>query len=86
LKRKKGDDKEQPIVIETPETARKTSLSKGSKKKGKNPFQGVDAVVNIEETPDSRRGKMKGKNSFSLLKQQQWKNPGNHSPGLQQRN
>jgi hypothetical protein len=61
LKRKKGDDKEQPIVIETPETATKTSLSKGSMKKGKNPFQGVEIVVDIEETPDSKRSKLKGK-------------------------
>jgi len=38
LKRKRGDDKEQPIVIETPESATKTSFSKGSMKKGKNPF------------------------------------------------
>jgi hypothetical protein len=61
LKRKKGNDKEQPIVIETPETTTKTSLNKGSKKKGKEPLQGIKTVVNIEETPDSKRGKLKGK-------------------------
>jgi hypothetical protein len=48
-------------VIETPETATKTSLSKGSKKKGKETLQGVETIVNIEETPDSKRGKLKGK-------------------------
>jgi hypothetical protein len=61
LKRKMGNDKEQPIVIETPETVTKNSLSKGSRKKGKEPFQGVEIVVRIEETPNIKRRKLKGK-------------------------
>jgi hypothetical protein len=61
LKRKKGDNKEQPILIETPETAPMISLSKESIKRGKMPFQGVEIIVYIEKTPDSRRRKLKGK-------------------------
>jgi hypothetical protein len=62
LKRKKGNDKEQPIVIETLETTTKISLSKESKKKGKEPLQGIKTVINSEETHDSKKGKLKGKN------------------------
>jgi len=61
LKMKKGNDKEQPIVIETPETQTKTYLNKGSNKKGKEPLQGDEIVVNIEETPNSKTSKLKGK-------------------------
>jgi hypothetical protein len=34
----------------------------------KNPFQGVETIVEIEETPDIKRRKIKVKNYFSLLK------------------
>jgi hypothetical protein len=67
LKRKNGDDKEHSIMIETPETTIKTSLSKGSKKKGKDPLHGAKVVVNIEETPDRKRGKLKGKKLLFTL-------------------
>lgn len=61
LKRKKGDNKEHPIVIETPRTATKIPLRKESIKRGKRPFQSVETVVDIKKTPDSRRSKLKGK-------------------------
>jgi hypothetical protein len=61
LKTKKGDNREQPIVIETSETATKISFRKKSIKRGKNPFQGVETIVDIENTPESRRGKVKNK-------------------------
>jgi hypothetical protein len=61
LKRKKGDKKEQPIVIETPMTATNIPLSKESIKRGKRPFHGVEIVVDIENTLDSRKSKLKSK-------------------------
>jgi hypothetical protein len=47
--------------LKCPETTTKTSLSKGSNKKDKEPLQGAETIVNIEETPDNMRGKLKGK-------------------------
>jgi hypothetical protein len=48
-------------VIETPEIVTNISLSKGSIKVGKNHFQGVETTIDIEETLESKRRKIKGK-------------------------
>jgi hypothetical protein len=74
-------------VIETLETATKTSFSKGSMKKGKNPFQGVETTLDIEKAPESKRRKVKGRKLIftTETKKKRWKNLGNHSPSLQQR-
>jgi hypothetical protein len=49
-------------VIETLETATNISLSKGSRKRGKNPFKVVDRDVDIEDSPDYKISNIKGKN------------------------